>query len=118
VRDLATNPKIELVFIPPDCTHLLQQLDCLVIGVLKAKARFDWRSRYHSRRGGKNTRTELIADLVESANGITESVTASAWSVDGDEQGRSHDGEFTKSNALDIRMSTRELFADRTERMF
>jgi hypothetical protein len=79
VRAAAQQWGIELVFIPPGCTNLLQPLDRHVFGVLKAHARKLWRVQYHSSHGGKTTRPMMAGNLVEAWKRITPEVIESAW---------------------------------------
>jgi hypothetical protein len=112
VRNFAADLNIELVFIPPGCTDLLQPLDRRVFGVLKAKARRHWRLRYHNRLGGKTTHAELIQDLMKSWDEVDEDAIGSAWSVydspnavwcvDEDEHDRGDDGEFVPSDSPEV----------------
>jgi hypothetical protein len=125
VRTAASNLNIELIFIPPGCTDLLQPLDRRVFGVLKSKARRRWRSRYHSRVGGRATHAELIDDLLSSWHELTEDAIVSAWSVydspngvwsaDDDELDRGDDGEFRPYEEPDVPISTAELLAGMAE---
>jgi hypothetical protein len=50
-RTIAELWKIDLLFIPPGCTNLVQPLDRRVFGVLKAHARQLWREEEESASG-------------------------------------------------------------------
>jgi hypothetical protein len=79
VRTAAEHWRIDLVFIPPGCTDLLQPLDRRVFGVLKAHARQVWRVQYHNSHGGKTTRQMMAKNLIDSWDSVTPEVIRSAW---------------------------------------
>lgn len=81
VRAAADHWNIQLVFIPPGCTDILQPLDRRVFGVLKAHARQLWRIHYHETQGTKTTRAMMAENLVISWARIMPHLIESAWDV-------------------------------------
>jgi hypothetical protein len=71
VRETAKISGIDLVFIPPGCTDLLQPLDRQVFGVLKTIARQNWRKTYYRTRGRHMTRPMIADSLVAAWDRIT-----------------------------------------------
>jgi hypothetical protein len=81
VRDVAELWGIDLVFIPPGCTDLLQPLDRRVFGVMKAFARQNWRREYHRTHGDQVTRPMIARSLLDAWDRITPDVIESAWEI-------------------------------------
>jgi hypothetical protein len=80
-REAAERWQVQLVFVPPGCTDVLQPLDRRVFGVLKAHARQLWRTHYHDTHGTKTTRAMMTQNLVISWARITPDLIDSAWDV-------------------------------------
>jgi hypothetical protein len=93
VKATAAGLGIELEFVPPGCTDLLQPLDRRVFGVLKSSGRQQWTEHYLSTQGGKTTRAWMADSLVRAWNRISPGVIESAWSIDWQEEGEGEDEE-------------------------
>jgi hypothetical protein len=104
VREVATLWEIDLVFIPPGCTDLLQPLDRRVFGVMKSFARQNWRRQYHRTGGAQVTRPMIAQSLIDAWDRITPDVIESAWEIfepdwndaEDSQQGSDHDGEYQR----------------------
>ena len=80
VRGHALALNIDVEFIPPGCTDRLQPLDRQIFGILKGKARGEWRARNHTKQG-KISHAEMLEMLVRCWNEITPQAIATAWDI-------------------------------------
>ena len=81
VRNAAAALNINLHFIPPGATDLLQPLDRFVFGGLKSMARALWLQRYMQHPDSKQTITEAAALLVLCWNALETKIFAKAWNI-------------------------------------
>ena len=79
VKAIAQALNINLYFIPPGCTDLLQPLDIRVFGALKAKARALFRNRYQGVPTPRVTSKEAVQNLIRAWEGLDQQVTEEAW---------------------------------------
>jgi hypothetical protein len=94
VKATAEELGIELEFIPPGCTDLLQPLDRRVFGVLKSYGRQQWTKHHVATHGGKTSRAFMADSLVKAWGRISSSVIQSAWRAYLTEDGEEEDEEM------------------------
>jgi hypothetical protein len=80
-KSIADLFHIQLEFIPPGCTDVLQPLDRRVFGVLKAHARQLGRTHYHETQGAKTTRAMMAENLLSAWDRITPDLIDRAWDI-------------------------------------
>ena len=81
VKETARNNNIQLYFIPPGCTDLVQPLDVKVFGCLKATARKLFRERYVGVNSPKVTSQDAVQNLIRAWESVSTQITEDAWEI-------------------------------------
>ena len=81
IKDYAAELNINLIFIPPGATDLLQPLDRFIFGALKSMARARWLNRYITCPDSPQTYAEAIVLLCTCWNELNEKTIIKAWAL-------------------------------------
>ncbi|OHS93796.1 hypothetical protein TRFO_13773 [Tritrichomonas foetus] len=79
-RLFAESLKIQLVYIPPGCTDILQPLDIRIFGILKGRARRLW--RIHQLNNNEPLKKAgAVNILIQAWNSLSEHAVQSSWGI-------------------------------------
>lgn len=81
VKKLAHNLDIQLWYIPPGCTDILQPLDRLCFGVLKSTARSLWRKALTDEPHKKFTKKDAVAFMIAAWEHLGSYIIEEAWEI-------------------------------------
>jgi hypothetical protein len=73
---------IEPHYVPAWATDKLQPLDRDIVGALKSRARQLFRCRVEADRGVRRTKTDVVEDMKQAWEELTEDVARKGWDFD------------------------------------
>jgi hypothetical protein len=82
VKQLDQFLNIELHYIPARATHKVQPLDRVVFSALKSRARRLFRWRVETNLRVRGTQTEIVEDMIQTWDELTEHVVREGWDFD------------------------------------
>ena len=85
VKKLAKELNIQLWYIPPGCTDLVQPLDVRCFGALKSTARRLWREQIAENPDKRFKKRDAVAILIAAWEHLSTETIEEAWEIEGTE---------------------------------